>query len=315
MSGPAPSIVLAFALIAGAAAAQTLSGPVTNDPNAFGRGMAERPFDRNLGPPGEPQAAGTLPMDPAPITSQPSSSPLVPRPAPGSEGPEEAGRLAVLPNVQDVPAWESDRTADGAPALEPASYARGELIAMGGGLVQNAGNACILCHGPRGAGDGSGAIPRIAGLPAWYLSKQLVSYAEGTRRNEIMQQVSSTLSRQDMLDLGRYYAALQAPLGPAPQVTDPGLLQHGARIGSQGLRARMIPACETCHAADGAGQPPDVPYLAGQYAAYIEAQLTAWQIGTRANDPSGIMVSIARKMTAEDIRAVALYYESVRGAP
>jgi cytochrome c553 len=307
------ALILAFA--ATAATAQTLSGPVTDDPDAFERDTYDESFDRNLGPPGQPQAAGALPMEPAPITSLPSSSPLVPRPAPGSTGPEELGRLALLPYVQTGAAYPTDRAGDGAGTLglEPPSYARGELVAMGAGLVQNAGNACIICHGPRGAGDGSGAIPRLTGLPAWYITKQLVSYAEGTRQNEVMQQVASTLSRQDMVDLGHYFAAMEAELPPAPLRPDLSLLQHGARIGSQGLRERGIPACETCHATDGAGQPPDVPYLAGQYADYVEAQLLAWQRRERVNDPSGIMRSIADKMTEEDIRAVALYYESIRG--
>ena len=42
-------------------------------------------------------------------------------------------------------------------------------------------------------------------------------------------------------------------------------------------------------------------------AGYIEAQLKAWQAGTRKNDPQDLMGTIARRMSDEDIRAVAAW--------
>lgn len=298
-------------LFAGAAAAQTLSGPVQD--HDLDVGQEAPPVDRNQGPPGAgPDAALAPPF--APVTALRPGDPLVPRPAPGSVGGEEARRLRLLPSVQITPVYPSDRTGDGmsAEGLEPASYARGELVAMGGGLIQNAGNACITCHGIDGAGDGSGAIPRLAGQPAWYLAKQLRSYEEGTRESEVMEQVAETLSRQDQIDVALYYSAVEARFPPERQLADPGMLQHGAVLSSRGISEREIPACENCHATDAAGIPPAVPYLQGQYASYIAAQLYAWQDRRRVNDEGAVMRAVADKMTDRDIEAVAVYLESLR---
>ena len=50
----------------------------------------------------------------------------------------------------------------------------GELIAMSGG-EGGARYACVTCHGARGEGNGFDA-PRLAGLPAGYLQKQMEDY-------------------------------------------------------------------------------------------------------------------------------------------
>ena len=57
--------------------------------------------------------------------------------------------------------------------------ADGELIAMSGG-EGGARYACVTCHGARGEGNGFDA-PRLAGLPAGYLQKQMEDYATGLR--------------------------------------------------------------------------------------------------------------------------------------
>ena len=48
----------------------------------------------------------------------------------------------------------------------------GRLVAMGGSDAGDSGMACITCHGSDGAGDGSGAFPRLAGQAGWYTYKQ-----------------------------------------------------------------------------------------------------------------------------------------------
>ena len=52
------------------------------------------------------------------------------------------------------------------------------------------------------------------------------------------------------------------------------------------------------------------PWLGGQSAVYIKAQLQAFAAGTRRNDISQQMRNIARQMTAEEIDQVARYYEA-----
>ena len=52
------------------------------------------------------------------------------------------------------------------------SAERGHAIAVGGG-PGGAGAACFSCHGLQGQGDGGAAFPRLAGLDAQYLARQM----------------------------------------------------------------------------------------------------------------------------------------------
>ena len=52
------------------------------------------------------------------------------------------------------------------------------------------------------------------------------------------------------------------------------------------------------------------PWLGGQSAVYIKAQLQAFASGARRNDISQQMRNIARQMTVEEINQVARYYEA-----
>ena len=90
------------------------------------------------------------------------------------------------------------------------------------------------------------------------------------------------------------------------------MLERGRTIAKEGLEDQGLQACAFCHGRQGTGNPPLFPYLMGQYAPYTELQLLLWKRGVRENDPLGVMEDIARKLSDEDIRAVALYFEWVR---
>ncbi|MCX8017043.1 MAG: c-type cytochrome, partial [Rhodocyclaceae bacterium] len=62
-----------------------------------------------------------------------------------------------------------------------------------------------------------------------------------------------------------------------------------------------------CHGPTAAGLPAQYPRLAGQFAEYTEAQLKAFRVAERTNDPNKMMQMIAVKMTDAEIRAVADY--------
>jgi cytochrome c553 len=55
------------------------------------------------------------------------------------------------------------------------------------------------------------------------------------------------------------------------------------------------------------------PYLAGQYATYITFTLQEWQRGYRKNNPDQMAV-VAKKLSAQEIAAVAAYYQQ-SGSP
>jgi cytochrome c553 len=106
-----------------------------------------------------------------------------------------------------------------------------------------------------------------------------------------------------MLDIAAYYAYL--PRVPSDKL-DPAM--PAPAIVTIGAPMRNIPPCGSCHGDidNKAGS----PWLGGQSAVYIKAQLQAFAADTRRNDISQQMRNIARQMTAEEIDQVALYYEA-----
>jgi cytochrome c553 len=195
-------------------------------------------------------------------------------------------------------------------AAEPDLEA-GRAVVVGG---EQAGvTPCFTCHGLDGAGDSAGAFPRMAGQAAFYIYKQLIDYASGSRPNDVMSPIAREMSEQQMTDVAFYYSRQAAPHGPRPEV-DPQVLKRGRKIAEDGLEEAHVEGCNLCHGEDGSGDPPLFPYLAGQYALYTELQLRLWKQGVRQNDPLGVMADIAKAMSDDDIRAVALYYEWLRPA-
>ena len=192
----------------------------------------------------------------------------------------------------------------------------GQLVAMGGAEDGGSGMACITCHGVDGQGDGSGAFPRLDGQPGWYLYKQLMDYASGERPNRVMSGIAERLTEHEMEAVAVYYATMPTGDLTIPRGDIDGtLLQWGGQLAAVGSAEAGIPACVNCHGPQGTGLPPSVPYLAGQYAGYMQLQLELWKEGTRDNDAMNVMSTIAEKMSEEDMRAVAEYYARVHNPP
>lgn len=167
---------------------------------------------------------------------------------------------------------------------------------------------CAACH----AVDGNSAIPanpKLAGLNAEYLNKQLTEFKSGARNNAIMAGMVASLSPQDMLNLATYYSAQK----PKPDTAkDQVLALTGQKIFRGGVQGTGVPACASCHGPQGQGIPAQFPRLAGQHADYTYAQLNAFRLGERANDAAKMMRSIAVKMTDADMKAVASYIQGLR---
>jgi cytochrome c553 len=236
-----------------------------------------------------------------------------------------AAMIAALSLAPSAHAQESDAGAPVRNAPEPVgslnldrqAIERGRAVVVGalGADSQPLGTTqrnCMGCHGMEGQGDGSAAFPRLTGQSAWYLYKQLTDYASGARPNPIMSPIAKSLTTAQMEDVAAYYAAQQADYLPPARDYDPLLIQEGGALSAMGSTERQIQACVNCHGPSGTGLPPVYPYLAGQYAGYLQLQLELWQQGVRQNSPLGVMALIARNMTARDIEAVSAYFETVR---
>lgn len=174
---------------------------------------------------------------------------------------------------------------------------------------QAASAICMACHQADGNGmniQGGESWPRLAGLDADYIYKQLVEFKSGKRVNASMAPFAAMLDDQQMKDLAVYYNQLPAGAG-AGGGTDTELLAYGEKLVTVGDWDRYIVPCGTCHGPDNKGAGAHFPGIAGQHAGYLESQLIAWQEGKRDNDPQHLMLAIAERMNDRDIKAVAAW--------
>ncbi len=186
--------------------------------------------------------------------------------------------------------------------------ATGEVIAFSGGKG-GAANACVTCHGLKGEGDGREA-PRLAGLDAGYLHRQLDDYASGRRDHKMMREVTLRLDGEDRAKVSSYYASLPAPPAPAAAAA---VSKIGDDVYFRGDPARGLQPCAVCHGASGEGIGPGNPPLAGQSADYLERQLVAWRDSDRRGDGMNEMLAISRRLAPDELRPVAVRAAALPG--
>ena len=167
---------------------------------------------------------------------------------------------------------------------------------------------CQACHGVTG-NSSNPEWPSLAGLGADYIAEQLQNFKDGKRTNPIMAPIAAPLSAQDMADLGAYFDTLTNTGLEA----DPSNWQGGEKLYRGGDSARGIPACMACHGPTGRGnEPAKFPALRGEQSVYIAKQLNAYATGARPPGPGGIMPTIAKRLTADDIRNLSSYVQGLR---
>jgi cytochrome c553 len=171
-----------------------------------------------------------------------------------------------------------------------------------------ANQVCSNCHGPGGVSV-SPNFPRLAGQTSAYVATQLKEFRSHGRKDpagfRYMWGLSRNLTDEQIAGLAAYYAA-QPPAPGVPALDN----AAGRAIYAEGVPARNVPACATCHGATGAGNEA-FPRLAGQHRDYVVKQLVVFQ---RSDDrPAGaIMRTVAHGLGADEIASVAAYVESLR---
>jgi cytochrome c553 len=174
-----------------------------------------------------------------------------------------------------------------------------------GGAPDVAGtvHVCSSCHGPGGRSDNS-TFPRLAGQQKEYLVMQLKAFRDKTRADPhahtYMWGMAAHLSDATIDGLADYYASQPPVAGTSGNPAD---ISAGDVIFHNGIEAESVPACMACHGekADGNGV---FPRLAGQHQSYLERQLEAFQIQSRANE---IMHENSKNLTAGEISQVTAF--------
>ena len=154
---------------------------------------------------------------------------------------------------------------------------------------------CFACHGPDGNSQ-SPDYPILAGQSWRYTYIELKDFKEGRRSDPQMSPMVADLSRDDMIDLGNFFAA-QRQL-PIKITVDPAKVEAGRKTSDAVL-------CPMCHLGGFVGQ-NEIPRVAGQYPQYIKKQLEDFKAKRRTND-AGNMTSVAGTLSDSDIENLSQY--------
>jgi thiosulfate dehydrogenase len=189
-----------------------------------------------------------------------------------------------------------------------AGASAGEQIALKGSSAR--APPCSSCHGPEGQGQSAAGFPRLAGMDAKYLARQVAAFAAGTRANPVMSPIAKMLTSSEASSVAAYYAAIPAAKQPGEATTKPAP-PEGMRLAVKGDWNIGLPACGQCHGPQGLGVGSSFPPLAGQSSAYLAAQLAAFKAGTRKDDPLALMQGIAKRLGDAQAVAVSEFYAAL----
>lgn len=162
--------------------------------------------------------------------------------------------------------------------------------------IPAAASLCDSCHGLGGAGLVSMNAPRLAGLQAWYLERQLHDFKEGVRGGNPddvygaqMKAIAGTLESDAAIhEAAAYFASLQ-PGQSAPTLKE-GSIDRGRALYS---------VCAACHGPSAQGmEATHAPRLRGAGDWYLLRQLRNFRAGIRGSDP--------KNPSAQGMRAIAL---------
>jgi len=166
---------------------------------------------------------------------------------------------------------------------------------------------CGTCHGITGRSV-SPTFPNLAAQTAPYIEAQLKAFKEQTRADPDAQAymwgMASQLSDPMVAALAGYFAKQPAADG---KPGDAALIARGKRVFEEGVPARQIPPCATCHGKNAEGN-VTFPRLAGQHAPYLLKQLLVIQNALRS---APVMHGIVQELNRDQMQAVVVYLESI----
>lgn len=164
---------------------------------------------------------------------------------------------------------------------------------------------CNQCHGADGNSKKSD-VPNLASQNSEYLLEQIEKFANGSRKNYVMNALSKNFSNEDKVNLALFYANMQV----RPVATNIQLAQKGKPL--------YIRQCSSCHGERGIGK-ENFARLAGQQIHYVENTLRRFR--GNANDKhsndlskrrSIVMESVSKNLLDDDINALAAYIAQLK---
>ena len=171
-----------------------------------------------------------------------------------------------------------------------AAWLAGCAETPGPGLARGAQiyNNCSPCHGRDGLGNPELGAPEIAGLPRWYLERELTNFKNAVRgaspddeTGARMRPMARSLYREgDVASVAEYVATLPGRPEVRPRV-----------LGDTAAgRARYQAVCIACHQADGSGNEAlGAPPLTHQHDWYMLHEIEMFKSGLRGAHPDDAM--------------------------
>ncbi len=174
---------------------------------------------------------------------------------------------------------------------------------------------CKDCHGQQGQGfQGAYPVPRLAGQPFAYLQAKAEVILEHKRDNAttdaFVAPALASMNPQKRGEVFDHFSKLNPPpAGPGPQ----DLVPAGRRIYEEGVPQDNVPACASCHGAEGKGSGM-VPRVAGQIYPYAVKVLSLWSIvnNEHAREGSSAVKSpVEHRLSHSQIEAVCAYISNM----
>lgn len=173
---------------------------------------------------------------------------------------------------------------------------------------------CSYCHGDAGEGNPSIGAPAIAGLPEWYIKRQLMNFRSGARgahpkdiAGMRMYPMARTLNGESDVDAVTKHVAAMPHVASAETI-------KGHVI--KGKKTFVV--CATCHGQNAEGnQTLNAPPLAGASDWYLVKQLQNFKHKVRAFDPArdpigASMAPNAAGLSDDDMLNVVAYINTFK---
>ena len=181
---------------------------------------------------------------------------------------------------------------------------------------------CAGCHGEYAEGGKEGEYPRLAGLSADYIERELHLFKSKERLNHPMVPYTKEreLPEEDLLDVSAYIATIEL-YSKLPPIDEENFNAYERLLLSKKLlNVRRIDGdyeagkelynkeCSSCHGRDGTGKlKKKAPLLAGQYSNYLLKQIRAYRTGKRTHDNEETSESIFKEYSEEQIQNLLAY--------
>jgi cytochrome c553 len=151
---------------------------------------------------------------------------------------------------------------------------------------------CVACHGEKGASK-KPEFPVLAGQHFYYLYVQLKDFKSGLRKDEVMSDIVSEMTKPQMQLLAKYFAEQKWP-----NIA----FRAGEAAEAKGESAAGAGQCVQCHLGGYEGN-SRIPRLAGQHPQYLLKTMSDFKHKKRMN--SAAKSSLFVSFGDDDIKAMS----------